>query len=107
MKYETNNLQRNMKKNLTIIVIGKVQGVYFRRDTQIEAHKLGVTGTVANQEDGSVIIIAEADETTLKAFVAWCHSGSELAKVAQVQVEKGALEGFTSFEVLAEPSDFL
>lgn len=96
-----------MKKHLSIIVTGKVQGVYFRRDTQLEAHKLGVNGTVANQEDGSVIIAAEANDAALKAFVAWCHKGPELAKVIQVQVTEGELEGFTSFEVLAEPSDFL
>ena len=96
-----------MKKHFTIIVIGKVQGVYFRRDTQLEARKLGVNGTVANQADGSVIIEAEADEAMLNAFVGWCNNGPELAKVAQVQIAEGAIEGFTSFEVLAEPSDFL
>lgn len=96
-----------MKSHLTIIVKGKVQGVYFRRDTQIEARKLGVTGTVANQEDGSVIIHGEAETEVLDAFVAWCHNGPELAHVTEVETGKNPLEGFTSFEVLAEPSDFL
>ncbi|MFT7154404.1 MAG: acylphosphatase [Alteromonas macleodii] len=96
-----------MKSHLTIIVKGKVQGVYFRRDTQIEARKLGVTGTVANQEDGSVIIHAEAETGEMEAFVAWCHNGPELANVAEVETSKNPSEGFTSFEVLAAPSDFL
>lgn len=96
-----------MKSHLTIIVKGKVQGVYFRRDTQIEARKLGVTGTVANQEDGSVIIHAEAEKGLLESFVDWCHNGPELANVTEVQTSENPPEGFTSFEVLAEPSDFL
>lgn len=96
-----------MKKHLSILVKGKVQGVYFRRDTQIEAKRLGVLGTVANQDDGSVIIAAEADEETLKLFVAWCHHGPELANVSEVIVNEQGLQGFESFEVLAEPSDFL
>lgn len=96
-----------MKSQLTIVVKGKVQGVYFRRDTQLEARKLGVTGTVANQEDGSVIIHAEAEPNALDAFVAWCHAGPELANVMEVQTSKNPMEGFTSFEVLAERSDFL
>ena len=96
-----------MKKHLQIVVRGKVQGVYFRRDTQIEARRLGVVGTVANQEDGSVIIEAEADELRLEALVTWCHNGPEMANVTEVQLTDGELIGYESFEVLAEPSDFL
>lgn len=96
-----------MKKHLSITVKGKVQGVYFRRDTQREAQRLGVFGTVANQEDGSVYIEAEAEESILSRFVSWCHSGPELANVAEVQTVEGPTKNFTSFEVLAEPSDYL
>jgi len=96
-----------MKKHLQIVVSGKVQNVFFRRDTQIQARRLGVMGTVANQDDGSVLIEAEAEELRLEAFVVWCHKGPELANVTEVNTKEGKLEGFTSFEVLAEPSDFL
>jgi acylphosphatase len=96
-----------MKKHLAITVKGKVQGVYFRRDTQLEAQKLGVLGTVANQENGSVYIEAEADENVLTQFVSWCHEGPELASVIDVQTVEGPIKNFTSFEVLAEPSDYL
>ena len=96
-----------MKKHLSILVKGKVQGVYFRRDTQIEANRLGVLGTVANLEDGSVYIEAEAEELKLNEFVRWCHQGPELADVTEVKTKEAPLKGFESFEVLAEPSDFL
>ena len=94
-------------KHLQIVVSGKVQGVYFRRDTQLEAQRRGVNGTVANQDDGSVIIEAEADEIRLEAFVLWCHSGPELANVTTVPTNEGEVKGFTSFAVLADPSDSL
>lgn len=96
-----------MKKHLSILVKGKVQGVYFRRDTQIEANRLGVVGTVANQQDGSVIIAAEAEEDVLEPFVAWCHEGPEMAKVTDVAIAERDLKGFTEFIVLADPSDYL
>jgi acylphosphatase len=96
-----------MKKNLSILVKGKVQGVYFRRDTQLTANELGVTGSVTNQHDGSVIIQAEADDATLEKFVSWCHEGPELANVTEVVVSEGTLKGFQDFKVLADPSDYL
>jgi acylphosphatase len=96
-----------MRKHLNITVRGKVQGVYFRRDTQIEAKRLGIFGTVANQKDGSVYIEAEAEENPLNEFVRWCHQGPELANVAEVITEGSILKGFREFKVLAEPSDYL
>jgi acylphosphatase len=96
-----------MKKHLNILVTGKVQGVYFRRDTQLIARKLGIKGTVINQEDGCVYIQAEAEELNLSKFVEWCQHGPEMANVTMVDTVEGEIKGFNSFEVLAEPSDFL
>jgi acylphosphatase len=96
-----------MKKHLDITVKGKVQGVYFRRDTQLQANKLGVLGTVKNQDDGSVYIEAEAEESVLEQFVSWCHQGPEMANVSEVLVTEGDLKPFTEFMVLADPSDYL
>lgn len=100
-------LEESMKKHLKIQVFGKVQGVYFRRDTQIKAQELDICGTVANKPDGSVYIEAEAEESTLEAFVNWCKSGPELANVTELKVSEGELVNFQSFDVLAKPSDFL
>lgn len=96
-----------MKKHINIQVTGKVQGVYFRRDTQLQAQKLGVMGTVANKPDGSVYIEAEADEEVLNQFVTWCNEGPELATVTELTITEGVIQDFKKFEVLAKPSDFL
>ncbi|WP_152981426.1 acylphosphatase [Hymenobacter sp. AT01-02] len=43
----------------TLQVHGRVQGVFYRQSTQQEASRLGLTGTVRNNEDGTVSIEAE------------------------------------------------
>jgi len=102
-----NILEVPMKKHLNITVSGKVQGVYFRKYTQLEANKLGILGTVKNLDNGSVYIEAEAEENVLEQFVTWCHQGPEMANVSEVLVVEGDLKPFTEFMVLADPSDYL
>lgn len=54
-----------------IIVRGRVQGIGFRYTTTRLAEKLGVTGAVWNENDGSVHIEAQtAEESVLKDFIA-------------------------------------
>lgn len=52
-----------------LIVAGRVQGVGFRYMTKIVADQLHVTGTVENLMDGSVRIVAQADEETMDKFL--------------------------------------
>lgn len=53
-----------------IIVSGRVQGVGFRWMTKMVADKLHITGTVANQMDGSVEIYAVGASDQLAQFEA-------------------------------------
>ena len=53
-------------KKIKMNVQGRVQGVGFRYMTKIVADQLGITGTVKNEEDGSVTIEACGDEETIK-----------------------------------------
>ncbi|WP_020530170.1 acylphosphatase [Flexithrix dorotheae] len=86
--------------HIGIKVEGKVQGVFYRATTQKKANALGIKGTVKNQEDGSVYIEAEGEETILNEFVEWCKKGPLLAKVASVQTEKKELQNYNSFEIV-------
>lgn len=72
-------------KHVSVTVHGRVQGVAFRAYTRDEAIKLGVTGWVANQDDGSVRVEAEGSEAALQKFVAWLHHGPPSARVLQVE----------------------
>ena len=89
-----------MKIHWKISVIGKVQGVWFRKSTQHEARKLGLTGFVKNEKDGSVYIEVEGEESALKTFIGWCSCGPELANVQNVEMNRGELQEFNSFDIL-------
>lgn len=59
--------------------------VMYRDFAQRKARKLGLVGTVQNMKDGSVAVVAEGEEETLKTFVALLHKGSIFAKVEKVE----------------------
>lgn len=86
-------------KHYIIRVIGKVQGVYYRKSTQEEALRLGVKGFVKNEEDGSVYMEAEGDEGSLQKLVVWCKAGPKRAEVREVRVEEGSLQNFKEFVI--------
>jgi acylphosphatase len=87
-------------KTVQLIIKGRVQGVYFRAFTQKQAVKRGVTGFVSNNTDGSVIVVACAEDDKLTPFIAWCHKGPLLAKVKEVVVNEDILtDNFTQFEI--------
>ncbi|MBL7985971.1 MAG: acylphosphatase [Flavobacteriales bacterium] len=83
----------------SIRVVGRVQGVMFRKHTMIEAQRLGLTGWVKNLPDGSVHIEAEGPAEKLDELVAWCRTGPPLAGVEDVHVSEGPLRGSTAFRI--------
>ncbi|HEY0274089.1 MAG TPA: acylphosphatase [Chitinophaga sp.] len=82
-----------------IIVRGLVQGVGFRVHTCREAIKLGITGTVKNQADGSVAIVAEGAPASMEAFLIWCRSGPAMASVEQMTTSDGPVKGYDDFTI--------
>lgn len=79
-----------MNKHLDITVRGRVQGVGFRAFVKHVAEKLAIKGTVKNQDDGSVFIEAEGDESQLNLLIEKCKSGPPLSSVKKVNVAEGA-----------------
>jgi acylphosphatase len=84
----------------SILVKGKVQGVYFRAHARDEALKLGIAGQVRNLPDGSVHILAEGVAEAMDTFLAWCAEGPARARVDELVVENGTVKGFVGFEIL-------
>ncbi|MCF8070087.1 MAG: acylphosphatase [Desulfobacterales bacterium] len=83
-----------------IIITGKVQGVFFRMETQLEAKRLGVTGWVRNRRDGSVEAIIEGNKDGVTALVKWCHSGPPMATVRDVDINWENYSGaFDEFDI--------
>ncbi len=89
-----------MKECLHIVVKGRVQGVYFRANTQKQAHKLGVMGWVRNLPDGNVELVASGETEAVRQLVAWCHKGPMLARVSAVSVSPvNDSQAFDGFEI--------
>ncbi len=65
-------------------VSGKVQGVYFRHSTRIEAKRLGLRGMVRNLSDGCVEVLAQGAPAEVEALRLWLHRGPALARVDRV-----------------------
>ena len=84
----------------TILVSGKVQGVFFRVSAMGEAQRLGLVGTVQNLPDGLVEAVVEGSEEHLDEFAAWCRQGPPGARIEDVFVRKGPAKGeFRTFTI--------
>jgi acylphosphatase len=58
-----------MNKRIHVFYSGRVQGVGFRFTVEDVALSLGLVGWVKNLRDGTVEVVAEAEETALKKFL--------------------------------------
>ena len=82
------------------IVRGRVQGVSFRYYTLLEAEQLGVVGVVKNRWDGTVEVVGEGEDDTVRKLLAWLYHGPRWARVEGVEVEWMDPAGvFERFEV--------
>jgi acylphosphatase len=66
------------------LVMGKVQGVYFRQSARLEAKRLGVRGLARNLPDGSVEVLAQGSQSSMDALRRWLHRGPAHARVETV-----------------------
>jgi acylphosphatase len=67
------------------LVIGKVQGVYFRHSARLEANRLRVRGLARNLPDGSVEVLAQGSQSDVDALREWLHRGPARARVDTVR----------------------
>jgi len=67
-----------------VIVTGHVQGVFFRASMREQADRLGVTGWVRNEPDGTVHAHLEGAPEAVDELVSWCAEGPPAARVADV-----------------------
>ena len=74
------------------LVLGRVQGVYFRHSTRLEAEKLALRGMARNLADGSVEILAGGDATAIGQLRSWLRHGPPHARVDEVRETAAADE---------------
>ncbi len=85
----------------TILITGRVQGVFYRASALQEAQRLGLVGECQNLPDGGVEIVAEGPRAEVEEFVEWCKRGPPAAHVDQVSVKWSTPRGeFRTFRVV-------
>ena len=66
-------------------VTGKVQGVYFRHSTRLEAERLALSGYARNLPDGSVEVLVRGPAAAAVELHRWLHRGPKSARVEAVE----------------------
>ena len=75
-----------MQKRLACRITGRVQLVMFRDFTRRKAKARNIVGTVKNELDGSVSVVAEGEEKALQALLRSLARGPFLARVDDIEV---------------------
>jgi len=84
----------------TVLIKGKVQGVFFRAYTQETAQELGLKGWVRNLPLRRVEAVFQGPKDQVERAIAWCHQGSPSAFVTEVNVSWSEPDpGLSGFEI--------
>ncbi len=83
----------------SIIVSGKVQGVFYRQSTREKATTIGITGTVENLSNGEVKIIVTGTKEQIETLILWCRQGPPKAIVTTVEIAELPLQSFGQFSI--------
>lgn len=81
-----------MTRAVTVRVVGRVQGVFFRQGTVDEARSLGLSGWVRNCPDGCVEAFVQGEEPPLQAMLAWLKQGPPAARVDAIDVHDAVVD---------------
>lgn len=89
-----------MKQKVVLKITGRVQGVFYRLNTQEKAKELNLKGFVKNENNGTVKIIAEGEKDNLEGLINWCYQGSPKATVREITTNWEKYKGdFNSFKI--------
>jgi acylphosphatase len=91
-----------MQQTISIEVTGQVQGVYYRQSALRYALENNLTGTVKNQPDGNVLIVATGTSHQLNDFIEWCKKGPSRAVVTNVTVQEESFKSFADFVIVRQ-----
>lgn len=96
-------LERAMQgeqKAVRVRVSGTVQGVSYRVWTRGEALRLGLTGWVRNERDGSVTALIAGADAAVTAMTERLWQGPRGALVSKVEIEEAADEVPADFRIV-------
>lgn len=85
--------------SIKVTIKGRVQGVFFRAETQKKARSLHLTGYVKNLADGSVEAFFQGEKERVQTMVEWCQKGPPASKVDLVIPQNSAWLSSDNFEI--------
>ncbi len=66
-------------------IIGRVQGIGYRRWAETTAQQMHLSGWVRNASDGSVEIMVKGEQETINQFLQKCLKGPSFSMVLGIQ----------------------
>ncbi len=87
----------DLEKAVTVRIVGRVQGVWFRGWTVDQANRRKVRGWVRNRRDGSVEALFIGPAAAVDEMVGLCRRGPPEAKVDSIDIATAADDGSRTF----------
>ena len=84
----------------SIIVKGRVQGVFFRASAKRIAETLNLNGWVKNNAAGEVEIMITGEPKNIEEFINWCKDGPDKAEVKDVLITESNEIHLNSFKII-------
>ena len=90
-----------MSVRATIRVHGEVQGVVFRSTVKGIANKMGIRGTIENCDDGSVLLVCEAQKQDIELLIVKIKNMDAPIHITGMRVEYSAATGeYKTFDMI-------
>jgi len=90
-----------MKKAVRVVIVGTVQGVFFRKFVKDSADSLNLKGLVRNLDDGTLEAIFEGDAEAIMKMLEICKTGPKFAQIRSVKAEERKYSGdFKDFTII-------
>lgn len=93
---------------ISIKIIGRVQGVNLRRSLKSYAVSKGIFGFVKNEDDGSVSCVAQGKREQLEELLGKCQQGFGLAHVQAMSFEweESPIKKYKNFKIVKDHQNF-
>ena len=94
------NTNAETQVSATVLVSGRVQGVYYRKFTVDHATELGLLGFASNLPDGRVKVVAEGKRADIEKLIGFLEEGPSYASVENIDVDWSSFSGeFRDFSI--------
>jgi acylphosphatase len=85
-----------------LLIVGRVQGVWYRASAKVEAERLGLRGWTRNLRDGSVEALVAGSDEAIERFIDWAHQGPPNARVERIEISPADLPQEAGFHILPD-----